>query len=83
MIDEARGAAAALDFGDPEASRVPSGPKSDDLLTRNVTSFLDLFTPRQLLYLGTATELFRELPEEHRLWLALLVSTSLDFNSPL
>jgi hypothetical protein len=82
-IDQAREAALGFDFGDAEHFRVPSGPKSDDLLGRNVTSFLDLFTPRQLLYLSSAREVLRELPEEHRLWLALLVSTSLDFNALL
>jgi len=72
-----------IDFGDPEDFRVPSGPKSDDLLGRNVASFQELFTPRQLLYLSASAELLQELPGEDRLWLALLISTSLDFNSLL
>jgi hypothetical protein len=48
-----------------------------------VTSSLDLFTPRQLLYLSTTTELLRGLSPDDCLWLALLVSTSLDFNALL
>ena len=82
-IAEARAVARGLTFGDPQSFRIPSGPKSDDLLRRNVTSFLDLFTPRQLLYLKHSSELLNATPEEDRLWLALLVSTSLEFNSLL
>ena len=83
LMAEARDRARQLNFGDPKNFRVPSGPKSDDLLRRNVTSFRELFTPRQLLYLSAARKLLKELPEEDRLWLALLLSTSLDFNSLL
>jgi hypothetical protein len=83
LIVRARDAAQDLDLGDPKDFRVPSGPKSDDLLGRNVTSFQELFTPRQLLYLSASTELLQELPGEDRLWLALLISTSLDFNALL
>lgn len=62
---------------------VPCGPKSDDLLRREVKSFADLFTPRQLIYIGTCKELLDAVEEPHRLWLGLLISTSLEFNSLL
>jgi putative DNA methylase len=63
--------------------RVPSGPKSDDLLRRKITSFLDVFTPRQLLYIEAAAHTIAALPAKDRLWLSLLISTSLEFNSLL
>ncbi len=82
-ISEAVEAAQDLDFADCQDFHIPSGPKSDDLLGRNVMSYLHLFTPRQLLYLGYSATLLSDLPEAHRRWLALLISTSLDFNSIL
>ncbi|MBW6485539.1 MAG: hypothetical protein K0B01_05230, partial [Syntrophobacterales bacterium] len=63
--------------------RVPQGPKSSDLIARGVTNFYELFSPRQLLYLSEAKRCIDEAAPEHRLWLALLVSTSLEFNSLL
>ncbi|RMF91275.1 MAG: hypothetical protein D6736_05465 [Nitrospinota bacterium] len=68
---------------DAEHFQIPPGPKSDDLLRRGITSFRELFTPRQLLYLDTSLELLSTLPHGDRLWLALLLSTSLEFNSLL
>ena len=62
---------------------MPKGPKSDDLLKRGVTTFLELYTPRQLIYLDASRNFISELPEEERLWPAMLVSTSLEFNSLL
>ncbi|MGB8644595.1 MAG: DNA methyltransferase [Anaerolineae bacterium] len=62
---------------------IPSGPKSDDLLNKGVRSFGDLFTDRQLIYLATCKELLDQVEDKHRLWLALLISTSLEFNSIL
>jgi DNA modification methylase len=62
---------------------VPSGPKSDDLLKREVNNFSDLFSHRQLVYIATCKELLDSVDERHRLWLGLLVSTSLEFNSLL
>ncbi len=62
---------------------ISGGPKSRDLLARNVNSYLDLFTRRQLLYIEQAIRLLANVPSEHRLWLGLLVSTSLEFNSIL
>src|SRR5690606_39172938 len=37
----------------------------------------------QLIYLSTAKELIDKIEEKHRLWLSILVSTSLEFNSLL
>lgn len=62
---------------------VPCGPKSDDLLDRGVRSFADLFTDRQIIYIATCKELLDSVEKRHRLWLGLLISTSLEFNSLL
>ncbi len=70
-------------FGSAQGFRVRPGPKSDDLLRRSITSFLDVFTPRQLLYINAAARAIAPLPARDRLWLSLLVSTSLEFNSLL
>jgi hypothetical protein len=75
--------ARSLDFGDPDRFRIPDGPKSGDLLQRAITDFRDLFTPRQLIYLHTANRLLADHSPDDRLWLALLTSTSLEFNSLL
>ena len=62
---------------------IPHGPKSGDLLNRNIRYFSELFFPRQLAYIVHSQEVLRTVPEEHVLWLALLLSTSLEFNSAL
>jgi adenine-specific DNA methylase len=62
---------------------IPEGPKSSDLLKRGVKSYADLFTARQQIYISKCRDFLAELPEPHRLWLSLLVSTSLEFNSLL
>ena len=36
---------------------VKTGPKSDDLLQRNIKSYLDVFSSRQLLYLNRAIQI--------------------------
>jgi DNA modification methylase len=72
-----------IGFGDLHTFAVPDGPKSKDLLRRGINNFLELFTPRQLIYLDTASEFLSELHNEDRIWLALLISTSLEFNSLL
>jgi len=59
---------------------VPEGPKSIDLKRRNVNTFLELFTPRQLLYVAQAIDYVNTQEGIDRLWLSLLVSTSLEFN---
>lgn len=63
--------------------KVPHGPKSNDLLARGIRHFTDLFSARQLLYLFESKQILETISEEHRLWLALLISTSLEFNSML
>ncbi|MBM4084469.1 MAG: hypothetical protein FJ272_06745, partial [Planctomycetes bacterium] len=79
VIRRAERAAAALDLPTAQALAVPRGPKSRDLLGREVRSYADLFSARQRLYLATAKRLLEEVDEEHRLWLGLLVSTSLEY----
>lgn len=62
---------------------VEPGDKSIQLLHRNIPSYLDLFSSRQLIFLSEA---IAKLPGEDpiiRLNLALLASTSLEFNSML
>jgi SAM-dependent methyltransferase len=78
--DEAR---ASLDFGDPADFAVMDGPKSGDLRNRNVTSYLDVFSSRQLLYLSHAIRLLAGERGVVKLNLALLISTSLEFNAML
>ena len=72
-----------LKFGDSEEFCVQQGPKSKDLLRRGINSFQDLFTARQLLYLHASLDFLLEWPHQDRVWLALLLSTSLEFNSLL
>jgi putative DNA methylase len=83
LLSEARAQANNLDLGDPKSFFIHEGPKSKDLIRRGVSDFRDLFGPRQLLYLKTSMDLLMGLAHEDRLWLALLISTSLEFNSLL
>ncbi len=62
---------------------IAPGPKSVELIRHGVTSYLDLFSSRQLLYLDRATGWVQDHPHSIRLVLALLISTSLEFNSML
>jgi hypothetical protein len=62
---------------------VEAGPKSIDLIRRGVSNYLDLFSSRQLLYLSHAIEALAPFEPLLRLNLALLISTSLEFNSML
>ena len=80
QADELRG---NLDFGDVQSFAIQKGPKSGDLLKRNILSYLDLFTSRQLVFLDRATRLLENYSGPIRLNLALLISTSLEFNSLL
>lgn len=61
---------------------IEGGDKSIQLIRRNIRNYLDLFSSRQLAFLDAA---MRHLPDDPiiRLNLALLVSTSLEFNSML
>lgn len=62
---------------------VADGPKSADLLRKKIPSYADLFSSRQLLYLRRAIDLVKEHEPPVRLFLSLLLSTSLEFNSML
>lgn len=66
-----------------ESLRVIGGPKSGYLLSKKIECYLELFTPRQLLYISSAKSLLDQVDAKHRVWLSLLVSTSLEFNSVL
>jgi len=68
---------------DREAFAVNRGRKSAQLIQRGVDNYLDLFSTRQLLYLERAIEHLRPFPPLIQLNLAMLVSTSLEFNSML
>ena len=80
-IDRADKQRDGLDFGPQEDFIVRGGPKSGDLLKRNIDSYLDLFSSRQLLYLHHCIRQLREFRGLSKLNLATLVSTSLEFNS--
>jgi len=79
-LARARKEANKLEFKDSHDFRVPPGPKSDDLLRRRVKRFVDLFTARQRLYIDNSHKLLQQLSQEDKVWLGLLVSTSLEFN---
>jgi putative DNA methylase len=62
---------------------IEPGRKSQQLVNRRISSYLDLFSSRQLLYLARAVELLPSYEPLVRLNLSLLISTSLEFNSML
>lgn len=70
-------------FPNDPALTVQPGPKSGHLLRRGIANYADLFSSRQLLYLNRAIELLPQFDPIIRLNFALLVSTSLEFNSML
>lgn len=82
-IRQADALRANLSFGNAKDFAVQGGPKSGDLLKRNISSYLDLFSSRQLLYLNNAIRLLKNHKGPIRLNLALLISTSLEFNALL
>ena len=85
-IDKANACRAELSLN-PANFTIEPGTKSQALLDRNIHNYLDLFSSRQLLYLDAANRwLNREIAEDShiaRLNLALLTSTSLEFNTLL
>jgi putative DNA methylase len=83
LIVNAKKAASHIDLREKDFLRVLGGPKSSDLLSKKIEYYSDLFTARQLLYISTAKTLIDAVEPKHRLWLSLLVSTSLEFNSLL
>jgi putative DNA methylase len=62
---------------------VEPGSKSIQLIQRGIANYLDLFTSRQLLVLQRAITSLPKNNSFERLNLALLISTSLEFNSLL
>jgi putative DNA methylase len=82
-IQNARDEIQASTLPSADYLRITGGPKSDDLLSKGVTHFGELFTPRQLIYINTCKALLDTVEERHRLWLGMLISTSLEFNSLL
>ena len=81
-IAHADAARPSLGFA-PRDFEIAAGPKSRDLATHGVHSYLDVFSSRQLLYLRRAIDLVRQMEPPIRLKLAMLVSTSVEFNSML
>lgn len=82
LLAQANGLRGALSW-QAEQFCVAGGDKSIQLIHRNIRNYLDLFSSRQLAFLDAA---LRYLPDDDpivRLNLALLVSTSLEFNSML
>jgi putative DNA methylase len=82
LIDYANNKREDLEFSAADFGIIP-GPKSLDLLKRGIRSYLDLFSSRQLLYLHHAINALRKVEPPARLKLAMLVSTSTEFNSML
>ena len=83
-LAEAEACFGSLNFGDREQFAVVPGPKSKDLPRLGIHHYLDLFSARQLGYIAAAHRQLQEVEEPiERLILALLVSTSLEFNSML
>ena len=68
---------------DPTDFAIEPGRKSRQLIRRGIDNYLDLFSSRQLRYLEQAIKLLPQFEPLVRLNLALLVSTSLEFNSML
>lgn len=63
--------------------KIKPGPKSNDLIRRNIHSYDELFTPRQLLYLKYSIDYLNNNSTLEKVPFGLLISTSLDFNSLL
>lgn len=82
-IHKADALRASLGFETGNAFSIRNGPKSGDLVRHHIFSYLELFSSRQLLYLEKAIHLLGKYENPIRLNLALLISTSLEFNSLL
>lgn len=70
-------------FPNPGDFDIDPGRKSAQLVSHGVDNYLDLFSSRQLLYLRRAMDRLHNVDGLTRLNLALLVSTSLEFNAML
>jgi putative DNA methylase len=82
-IHEANELRPSMDFGSQDHFVIQDGPKSGDLIGRGIHSYLDVFSSRQLIYLHQAMRLLPDNDRAIRLNLALLISTSLEFNAML
>lgn len=82
LLEQANAARARLSIPMSEFD-VTAGDKSIQLLNRGIHNYLDLFSSRQLLYLDVVLHNLPGTDPVTRLNLALLVSTSLEFNSML
>ena len=67
----------------PTDFTIVSGPKSKSLLDREINNYLDIYSSRQLLFLQQAISILPRFEPLIRLNLAMLISTSLEFNSLL
>lgn len=83
LIEQANNLRPGLAAEMPDWFQIVDGSKSSDLLRRGILSYLDLFSSRQLLYITSAARHLGQMPADIRLKLAVLVSTSLEFNSML
>lgn len=87
LIDQANQLRAELPFyANPALHQrfaIVPGRKSRQLILQGIESYLELFSSRQLLYLSESIRLLRHYDPAIRLNLALLVSTSLEFNAML
>lgn len=64
--------------------KISPGTKSSDLINRKIGYYDEVFTPRQLLYIKYSIEYLQKIQDgAERIPLALLISTSLEFNSLL
>ena len=72
-----------LDFDPLEDFSVAEGPKAGDLIKRNIHSYLEVFSSRQLLYIHKSIRQLSGYTGLERLNLAMLISTSLEFNAML
>jgi putative DNA methylase len=68
---------------DPTDFGIVPGPKSKTLGEKQIKSYLDVYNSRQLLILHRVIEILPQFEPLIRLNLAMLVSTSLEFNSLL
>ena len=82
ILDEANQRRHLMGFDQADFA-IETGPKSRDLIRRGIENYLDLFSSRQLHYLRAAIDALKDVDESVRLKLALLVSTSTEFNSML
>jgi hypothetical protein len=62
---------------------VKEGPKSNVLIQHGIATYRDLFSSRQLLYIKESVDLLACYDSIERLFLSLIISTSLEFNSML